>query len=122
MTVDGEALADIMRADLGLLDGLSEKRMFGGTCFLLHGNMVSGISKRQAMYRVGKARETEALAVTGTAPMIHGGRRMGGFVDLDLGTFGEDPASRATLTGMAVGHAATLPPKPGAEQTRGAAR
>lgn len=102
---------DVMREDLGALPGLSEKKMFGGLCFLLDGNMVCGISKRLAMYRVGKAREAEALRVVGTEPMIHGGRPMGGFVVLDINTFHDDAAARAALTRYAVAHAASLPPK-----------
>ena len=103
------AIADAMQADLGLLPGLSEKKMFGGICFLLDGNMVCAVHGGGAMYRVGKDRVAEALAL-GAQPMMMGTRVMGGWADLDPGAF-QDGALRAALTGMALAHAATLPPK-----------
>lgn len=65
--MDLAEVTDLMRADLGLVPGLTEKRMFGGICFLLHGNMVSAISPRNAMYRVGKDREVEACGQDGSS-------------------------------------------------------
>lgn len=104
-----EAMADAMRADLGVEPGLSEKKMFGGLCFLLYGNMVCGIMKDGAMYRPGKPREAEALKA-GAAPLSFTGRPMGGMVELDLGTF-DDDALRAKLTELSLSNAASLPPK-----------
>lgn len=104
-----ETLAETMRADLGVEPGLSEKKMFGGLCFLLHGNMVCGVMKDGAMYRVGKSREAEALEV-GAAPLSFTGRKMGGMVEIDAGGF-EDAALRAKLTELAMCNAARLPPK-----------
>jgi hypothetical protein len=57
-------MANQMRADLGLLPDLSEKKMFGGLCFLLNGHMVCGVHKGGAMYRPGKPREAEAPSPT----------------------------------------------------------
>jgi hypothetical protein len=105
-------MAETMRADLGVEPGLSEKKMFGGLCFLLYGNMLCGVMKEGAMYRVGKAREAEACDA-GAQPLSFTGRRTGGMVELDSGAF-EDAALRRRLTAMALGHAAALPPKPGA--------
>ena len=103
------AKADTMRADLGVEPGLSEKRMFGGLCFLLYGNMICGITKDHAMYRPGKDREAEALAA-GAQPLSFTGRKMGGMVEIDLGAF-EDAALRANLTALSLANAASLPPK-----------
>ena len=103
-------MADQMREDLGDLPGLSEKRMFGGLCFLLHGNMVCGVHRDGAMFRVGKAQEAAALAVAGVAPLSFTGRPMGGMVEMDAGAFADDDARRA-VTAMASAHAASLPPK-----------
>ena len=46
------------------LEGLPirEQKMFGGTCFMLSGNMLVGTSKRGLLVRVGK--EAHAAAVT----------------------------------------------------------
>ncbi|MEM8729433.1 MAG: TfoX/Sxy family protein [Pseudomonadota bacterium] len=104
-----EAAAEIMRADLGVEPGLSEKKMFGGLCFLLHGHMVCGVMKDYAMYRPGKVREAEALAA-GAQPLSFTGRRMGGLVEVDLSAF-DDPDLRSKLTDLALAHAASLPPK-----------
>ncbi|WP_164661150.1 TfoX/Sxy family protein [Tropicibacter sp. Alg240-R139] len=104
-----EALAETMRTDLGVEPGLSEKKMFGGLCFLLHGNMVCGVTKDGAMYRPGKDRETQALKA-GAEPLSFTGRPMGGMVEVDAGAF-EDAALRATLTELSLANAARLPPK-----------
>ena len=104
-----EDMAETMRADLGVEPGLSEKKMFGGLCFLLNGNMVCGVHKYGAMYRPGKEREAEALA-TGAQPLSFTGRKMGGMVELDEGAFA-DNAIRETLTALSLAHAATLPAK-----------
>ena len=104
-----EQMADQMRADLGLLPGLSEKKMFGGLCFLLNGHMVCGVHKGGAMYRPGKPREATALAA-GAEPLSFTGRKMGGMVELDDGTFTDDK-TRSILTELSLTNAASLPPK-----------
>ncbi len=98
-----------MRADPGLLPGLSEKKMFGDLCFLAHGHMVCGAHKGGAMYRPGKPREAEALAA-GANPLSFTGRPMGGMVELDEATFADDE-TRAKLTDLSLANAASLPPK-----------
>ena len=40
-----EALADRVRVILGERRGVSERRMFGGLCFLLNGNLLVGVWK-----------------------------------------------------------------------------
>ena len=105
-----EGLATLMRDDLAGLPGLSEKKMFGGLCFLQHGNMICGVHKGGAMFRVGKESEAAALALPGTGPMMFTGRPMGGMVDADDSAMGDD-ATRARLTALATGFVATLPPK-----------
>lgn len=106
-----EHMAETMRADLGAEPGLSEKKMFGGLCFLLYGNMVCGVMKDGAMYRPGKAREAEALAA-GAQELSFTGRRMGGMVEIDAGGFAQD-SLRRRLTDLALLNAASLPPKGG---------
>ncbi|MCR9086822.1 MAG: TfoX/Sxy family protein [Rhodobacteraceae bacterium] len=109
-----ETLAEQMRADLGAASGnahgLSERKMFGGICFLVNGNMVCGIGKQGAMYRVGKPSEPAAMALPGVEAMSFTGRKMGGMVDFPADSFGDDE-TRETLTRMALDHAGSLPPK-----------
>lgn len=104
-----EAIADIMRADIGVEPGLSEKKMFGGLAFMLHGNMVCGVTKDGGMYRVGKASEQAALDL-GALPLSFTGRKMGGMVELDAGGF-EDDGLRQKLTELSLANAASLPAK-----------
>jgi TfoX/Sxy family transcriptional regulator of competence genes len=104
-----EHMAETMRADLGLLPGLSEKKMFGGLCFLLHGHMVCGVHKGGAMFRPGKSREAQALEL-GADPLSFTGRPMGGMVELDQGAFTDDDL-RAKLIDLSLRNAASLPPK-----------
>jgi TfoX/Sxy family transcriptional regulator of competence genes len=107
-----EAMAETMRADLGVEPGLTEKRMFGGLGFMLHGHMVSGIMGERGMFRVGKSNEGAALQKGADAFTVKG-RRMGGMVVLDAGAFETMPDLRRWLIARALGHVATLPPKEG---------
>lgn len=103
-------LEQAMRDDLGDLPGLSEKPMFGGLCFLSHGNMICAAREGRAMYRVGKSRYATALGVPGTSPMTQGGREKPGYVWLHDPQISDD-ATRARLTGWARDCVAALPPK-----------
>ncbi|RCW88129.1 TfoX/Sxy family protein [Paracoccus lutimaris] len=103
-------LEEVMRDDLGDLPGLSEKPMFGGLCFLSHGNMICAARQGRAMYRVGKPRNDDALALPGTSPMTHGGRAKPGYVWLHDDQLSDD-ATRARLTGWALDCVRDLPPK-----------
>ena len=84
MARDEDLVARFQEA-LGGLPGISETRMMGGTCFLLDGNMIGGTNRSKStgegrfMFRVGKENEAIAAARAEAVPMIHGGRRMGGF-------------------------------------------
>ena len=57
--------------------------MFGGVCWLLHGNMLCGVEVGRFMFRVGKAAEAEALTRPGAEIVAVNGRRMGGIVWVD---------------------------------------
>ncbi|UWQ09148.1 TfoX/Sxy family protein [Aliiroseovarius crassostreae] len=64
MAYDMETYEILARDLIGLPD-ISEKKMFGGVAFLLAGNMLCGVHKNGAMYRVGKDNEGLALALDG---------------------------------------------------------
>lgn len=105
----------LLREDMGAAlgpraDELSERRMFGGLCFMLAGNMLCGVHKNGLMYRVGKDRAAQALDLPGAAPMAFTGRPMGGMIELyedDL----EREDTRAGLLALAVEFVDTLPAK-----------
>lgn len=105
-----EGLAHLMRDDLSEEPGITEKKMFGGLCFLLHGNMVCGVHKDGGMFRVGKPREAVALAIEGAREMDFTGRRMGGFVDVDADLMSDD-SRRLQMMDLALTNARALPPK-----------
>ncbi len=80
-----EELSGRLRAALEGLAGISEKRMMGGHCFFVDGNMLAGADRSKNgegrfMFRVGKDQEAEAVARPGASVMEFGGRRMGGLI------------------------------------------
>ena len=82
--------------------------MFGGIGFMLNGNLLVGASKRGLLLRVGKDRQSQALAQPGTRQMEMRGRAMVGYVYVDL------PIRLDAVRGwvdMATAFVRTLPPK-----------
>lgn len=113
MAYDEELAARLRRRVEGL-PGLSERRMMGGVCFFVNGNMIGGADRtktgeRRFMFRVGKHNEARAEALGGGEVVVQGGRRMSGlyFVDAD----GTPEEAIAQWAALAVGHAAALPAK-----------
>ena len=105
-------LADRVRA---ILRGphVSEKKMFGGICFLYDGNMMVAASKRGLLVRVGKAGHDAALRKPGTRPMIQGKRSVPGYIHVgDDGT--RRDADLKSWIEVARGEVASLPAKPAA--------
>lgn len=78
-----EALNLRLRSALKGRRGVTERKMFGGLCFLLRGNMLCGTGKDDFMFRVGKAQDAAALKRPGARPMDITGRVMAGFVWVD---------------------------------------
>jgi len=105
-----EGLAEILRNDLADMGNVEEKRMFGGLCFMLDGHMVCGVHKGGGMFRVGKERHAEALAVPGAAPMAFTGRPMGGLVDVSDDAMADD-GRRGQLMALALENVRSLPPR-----------
>ena len=105
-----EQHARLLREELSDLDGVTEKKMFGGLCFLWQGNMLCGVHRDGGMARVGKELEAEALALEGVAPLSFTGRRMGGLVEFSPEAL-EDPAIRSAVIALAREFVETLPPR-----------
>jgi hypothetical protein len=78
-----EALAGRMRRAFAGRRNIVEKKMFGGVCFLLKGNMLCGMGEDKFMFRVGREQDSKALARPGAKPMDITGRVMTGFVGVD---------------------------------------
>ena len=105
-----EVLAQTFREALSGRGGVSERKMFGGLCFMLNGNMVCGTFRDRGMYRVGKGNEAAALETPHVRPMAMTGRPMPGIVEADREAI-EDRELRDRLLGLALGFVETLPPK-----------
>ena len=102
-------LAERMRRALQSRDGVVEKKMFGGYCWMLHGNMLCGVEVGRFMFRVGPAQEADALSRPGARPMDITGKPMKGFVWVDsAATTGVSLDSWIDLAARYVG---SLPPK-----------
>ena len=105
-----ESLADILRQRLAPQEGVSERKMFGGLCLMVNGNMACGATADGFMFRVGPEREATALALPKVEKCMFTGRPMKGFVEL-LGAACHDDEPVATLVGLARDFAGRLPPK-----------
>lgn len=76
-------LAERMRSVLQGRADITEKKMFGGYCWMLNGNMLCGVEVGRFMFRVGKELESAALKRRGATPMDITGKPMRGFVWVD---------------------------------------
>ena len=60
-------LEELIREELGERAGLSEKAMFGGWAYLLHGNLLLGAREGSLLVRLGKGNDGWALALSAVA-------------------------------------------------------
>lgn len=75
-----DKLAERVRLALAATPGLSEKKMFGGLCFLIGGNMACGIVGEELMVRCGPDAYEGALANKHARAMDFTGRPMKGMI------------------------------------------
>ena len=75
-----EELALRVRQSLGDETGIVERKMFGGLCFMAHGNMLGGVMGDEIIVRVGAERYEDALKQPHAREMDFTGRPMRGFV------------------------------------------
>jgi TfoX/Sxy family transcriptional regulator of competence genes len=103
--------ANRIRAELAGVDGITEKPMFGGLAFLLHGNMAVGImSTGDLMVRVGPEGTDDALAKPQTRLFEMRGRSMTGWVIVALDGV-KTKRQLAPWVKRGVSFASSLPPK-----------
>lgn len=103
-------LAARVRVALLPLAGFEEKKMFGGLCFLLHGNMACGMVRDLPIVRVGAAAYAEALAEPHAAPFDLTGRPMTGWVQVSQDGVQNEADLDAWLQ-RGIDFARSLPPK-----------
>jgi len=102
-------LADRMRTALQSRGGVVEKKMFGGCCWMLRGNMLCGVEVGRFMFRVGAEQEADALSRPGARPMDITGKPMKGFVWVDAAA--TTGSSLDTWIDLAARYVGALAPK-----------
>jgi len=103
-------LEELLRNDLRRVRGLTEKPMFGGLAWLLHGNLLCGVRKGSMMVRLGKDNDAWALKHKGIESMVMQGRPLSGWLRANQEAYAHD-ALRAKLLKSAVEFNRTLPKK-----------
>ena len=104
-------LADRLRLSIGGEPGVSEKAMFGGLAFLVHGNMaVAASSDGGLMVRVDPGQTESLLHEPGARRFSMRGREMDGWLVVEASVLEEDGALRSWID-RGVAYARSLPPK-----------
>lgn len=110
MSCDEQLVARV-REVLERTRGTAERRMFGGVCFTLNGNMACGVVSTDLMIRIGPDKYDDALKRRHVREMDFTGRAMKGYVFVSaLGTK-SDPALKSWIEAC-IAYVKSLPPKP----------
>lgn len=78
-----EELSNRIGEALSHLENVTEKRMFGGICYMVNDKMCVGVAGDKLMCRIGEAAYGEALERPGCKEMTFTGRPMKGYVFVD---------------------------------------
>ena len=106
-----ENLAKRVRAALGPLPDLVEKKMFGGVGFMLQGNMACGVNGDDLIVRVGPEKYAESIARSHTKPFdIFSRKPMEGWIMVEPEGCKNDPDLEG-WTRLGIDYARSLPPK-----------
>ncbi len=109
MTAD-DALAERIRPILSGRTGYSERRMFGGVCFMIGGNMCAGTWKGALIVRIDRAKRETVLAEPYTRPADMNGRVMKGWALVEPAGIRSDGDLKSWVD-RAAAYAASLPAK-----------
>jgi TfoX/Sxy family transcriptional regulator of competence genes len=117
-----EKTAERVRKILSARHDVVERRMMGGLCFMVSGNMCCTVSGRGGMLiRIDKAAQQRMLAEPHAQPMEMRGRIMKGFVRLAPAGYRTDAALRKWV-GRGLNAVARLPAKSARGTSRKAVR
>jgi hypothetical protein len=105
-----KGLEELLENDLDGVRGLTQKPMFGGMAWLLHGNLMLGARQNSLLVRLGKDNDAWALKRPGIELMVMQGRKMNGWVRANSEAYGDDTL-RAKLIAAAIEFNRTLPKK-----------
>ncbi len=109
MTGD-EKLTGRIRTILSQEEGFSERRMFGGVCFMIHGNMCAGTWKGSLIVRLDRADHDETLAQPHAKAFDVTGRVMRGWAMVGPPAIESDEGLEEWVY-RAADYVRTLPPK-----------
>lgn len=105
-----ETLAARILSTIGGWENVSTKKMFGGVCHLIHGNMFCGVYKNFLILRLGEAAAAGAMSEAHTRPFDITWRPMKGWVMVAPNGY-ETEENLARWLRKARGFAQALPPK-----------
>ena len=85
-------IADKLRtavSDIGLLnsEALTERKMFGGICFMSNGSMIAGVIEHSLIIRLSDNDMEKSLMLPHVKPMDFNGRSMKNFAYIDPSKF-----------------------------------
>lgn len=110
-----EHLVGRVRKMLERTRGTAERRIFGGVCFTVNGNMACGVVSADLMVRIGPDRYADALRQPHVREMDFTGRAMKGYVFISApGTKSDSLLKYWIESGVA--YVGTLPPKAGKDK------
>jgi TfoX/Sxy family transcriptional regulator of competence genes len=105
-----EGLAERVRSILSRRGGFSERKMFGGVCFMIDGHMCCGVTKTDLMLRLAADEVMRALRRQHTRPMDFTGKPMKSMIFVDAqGTDSEEALHE--WVERAIAFVRTLPPR-----------
>lgn len=113
-----DLLSDRVREVISVREGLSERKMFGGLCFMLGGNMACGVMGEEIMVRLDYEEAERALAEPHVRAMDFTGKPLRGMIYVSAEGIASDE-QLASWVELGADHAASLPPKkPKAKKAR----
>lgn len=75
-----EAFAERVKAVLKSRRSVTEKKMFGGLCFMVNGNMACGVEKNKLVVRIGPDNYEKTLKQKHVRKMDFTGKPLKGFI------------------------------------------
>jgi TfoX/Sxy family transcriptional regulator of competence genes len=80
-----EKLADRVREIIAVHHKkVTEKKMFGGLCFMVNDKMCVGVEKERLMVRLDPEKQNEVMEKEGAKPMDFTGKVLKGYVFVDI--------------------------------------
>ncbi len=105
-----EILTDRIRKQLRRRKGLVEKKMFGGVCFLVNGNMCCGVIGNELIIRVKPEQASSLLTRKGTRVFDFTGKPSKNMLYIGHNVLQSDAELKEWLT-VSLNYARSLPPK-----------